>query len=266
MQYLINQIKNIFKIIFFLTFIFSLFISGCKTAEEVKKVDNIKELPIETIKPAITFKIATIDLSRTQTRYSKKSIHKLAKDLQDECIDILIIQSVTRYPELKNRVDLLKELKNFSEMNYKFLELENTSGRLVGNALFSIYPIQNYNNEELVINGKKFLLMNTSIDIGIPNILIVTLPSVQIKTDAGFKILTDNLINISNNFLTKYFIAVGNIFKNSSLSIRPEDEIDVCIDSFLYKKSIKLEKEKVKTTDLGKLIICEFGVYQNTNN
>lgn len=150
-------------------------LAGCKPSEEPTKPEKIDPItmPKEPI-PAITINLATINLSKFNTLYHKNDLIKLGKIIKREDIQILTMQSVTRYPELPKRLDIIGEIKNLTDMNAKFGETENNSGRQSGNAVFSIYPIKNFENLEYRSYNNISTALGVTIDAGVGNLFVVS--------------------------------------------------------------------------------------------
>lgn len=224
-----------------------LIIIGCKQAKEVQKEE--KTAPPNAIikEPAFKFKIAAIELPLKTTKYSLKSIEELANKLKNENVDIFTIKSVTRYPELRDRIDLLDELKKKSDMRYKFFEIENNSGRQFGNAIFSIYPF--VSNDD---NPLKSINFGSSIDIGITNLYVLVTYS------------HSNLRNITNKLSHEHQIIVGNFSKDKN-QIPVDENYYIYSDSFLLKNNdeLKVLDSYSSQLQLGKITICEIGIYKN---
>ncbi len=234
---------------------------GCKPVKEV--VENRVELPppLKTLEPAITLNIASLDLSTYPTKTTKQSVQNLAVALKAEDVQVIAIQSVTRYPELKNRVDFVSELQKATEMYFKFGETQNYSGRQTGNAIFSIYPFRASENFEF----KKFKSLsnslNVTIDVGIANLLVSSLAIPEKLSSNEKKYFVSELNKIHSNFNSPPFIIIGNI--NSKVLNDADYNI---AGSIAHRQTDTLALLETRTigTEFGKIMISKFGLFYKT--
>lgn len=233
---------NVYKII-----LISIFLIGCRETKEIQREEKIPPSTSAIKVPDFKFKIASIQLSTHTTKYSLKSIDEIVTKLKNENIDILAIKSATRYPELSNRIDLLGEVKKKTDMKYKFFEIENNSGRQLVDAIFSIYPFIAGDNSFL-----KFIPTGSIIDIGVTNLYVSIISSDK------------NLNDLTNRLNSGYQIFVGD-FRNDILQKVDNDQFNKYLDTFLIKKhdELKVINHYTVQIQLGKIMICELGIYQN---
>ncbi|MDI6802837.1 MAG: hypothetical protein QME58_03195 [Bacteroidota bacterium] len=239
-------------------------LAGCKPVKEV--VEDRVELPppLKTLEPAITINIASIDLSDYPTKTAKKSVQNLATALKAAEVQIVTLQSVTRYPELKNRVDFIFELQKATEMFFKFGEIQNYSGRQTGNAIFSIYPFRASENSEF--NNFKSLStsLNATIDVGVANLLVSSLAIPEKLSSNEQKYFVSELNKIHSNFNLPPFIITGNI---NSINLKLLNDADYNIDGFVAHRQTEtltlLETHSIET-EFGKIMICKFGLFNKT--
>lgn len=237
-------------------------IDGCKSAKEVveKKVEPIPPLP-KTLEPAITINIASLDLSNYPTKIAKQAVKNLATALKATDLQIVAIQSVTRYPELPNRVDFVSEFQKATEMYYKFGETQNFSGRQIGNAIFSIYPFHVSENFEFKNFKSLSTSLNATVDVGIANLLVSSLAIPDKLSSNEQKYFISELDKIHSNFNSPPFIITGNI--NSKVL----NDANYNIAGGIFHRqteAITLLETDTLETEFGKIMICKFGLFNTT--
>jgi hypothetical protein len=257
-------------------------LAGCKPSEEPAKPEKIDPIimPKEPI-PAIIINLATINLSKLNTLYHKNDLIKLGEIIKLEDIQILTVQSVTRYPELPKRLDIIEEIKNLTDMNAKFGETENNSGRQSGNAVFSIYPIKNPDNMEYKSYNNLSTALGVTIDAGIGNIFVVS-------TSVPLHLTTESLselISFREKHLCSTGIITGNFgeslsnnFKNSGTINYDKTKIEFVTTSLIKRKgyyrylfyfrddSIKILDKKIVDTPIGLVFVYKFGLFNDINS
>lgn len=247
--------------VFSCTILVLLTLAGCQPVKEV--VEDRVELPppIKTYEPAITINIASLDLSNYPTKIAKQSVQKLADALKVADVQIVTVQSVTRYPELKNRVDFIIELQKATEMYFKFGETQNFSGRQTGNAIFSIYPFRASENFEFKNFKSLSTSLNATIDVGVANLLVSSLAIPEKLSSNEQKYFVSELNKIHSNFNSPPFIITGNI--NSKVLYNADYKIDGCV-AYRQTETLTLLKTHTIGTEFGKIMICKFGLFNKT--
>jgi hypothetical protein len=114
--------------------LFALMFSGCPSTKEIKKE--------EAFKPELTLTVASLNLASFNRRMEKKDVAALVRVLKREQVDILAVQSITRYPGLDTRLDFVKELSAAGDLRQAFGEMVNSGGKQTGNAVFSSFPMR----------------------------------------------------------------------------------------------------------------------------
>lgn len=260
------------------TIIFVFLLSGCKPTEEVEKIELITK-PKEP-SPAIIINLATINLSKFNTLYKINELTKFAEIIKQEDIQILTVQSLTRYPDIPKRLDFIDELKSLTDMSAKFGETENNSGRQRGNAVFSIYPINNFENMEY----KSYINLSTAfgvtIDAGVGNLFVISTSVPLYLTSESLS----ELINFREKYLNSLCLVTGNFgesmsgdFDNSGIEIYDKNKIEFVITSFdklnyyyrylFYFKNdnIKILSKKMVGTPFGSVPVYKFGLFNKIN-
>jgi len=126
-------------------------------------------------KPAITLKVATLDLFNLRKRIEKRDVEQFAKTLRQEQVEILAVQGIARYPTVKSRIDFVNELVVRTEMRHIFGQTVNNMGRQSGNAVFSIYPIRfNRNTEYELKSPNSESALQVAVDAGIKEVVIIS--------------------------------------------------------------------------------------------
>lgn len=243
------------------TIIFVFLLWGCKPAKEI--IENRVESPSlpKTPEPAITINIASLDLSAHPTKIVKQSVQNLAEALRVEDVHIVTVQSVTRYPDLKNRVDFIIELQKATEMDFKFGETQNFSGRQTGNAIFSIYPFQVSENFEFKQFKSLSTSLNATIDVGVTHLLVSSLAIPEKLSNIEQKYFVSVLNKIHSRFNSPPFIITGNI--NSKVLYNADYKIDRCV-AYRHSETLTLLETHTIGTEFGKIIIFKFGLFNKT--
>ena len=268
-----NRLKIILRSVT-LVIIVSFVIFGCKPPEEVKKTEKVEPFPAKEPTPAIIFNVATLNLSKSGTKYEKQSILRLAEIIKQEDIQIISLQGITRYPEISTRIDFIDELRQQTDMYQKFGETQNISGRLIGNAVLSAYPIKSSENFEYKKSKTLATALATSVDAGVGNVLFVstlllesispaekldcisTLEEIKKKYDSSFFIVTGNVSLLNKNNFNGLNLEYGDI-KNQNI-----------LPQMLYLANdvMKLLDAKKEETRYGILLIFKFGLFNQPVN
>lgn len=254
--------KMFFRILIFFLILFSgLIIDGCKPAHEVAENKVEPTPPPKTLEPAITFNIASLDLSKHPTKISQQSVQKLATVLKVGDVQVLALQSVTRYPELKNKLDIIIELQKATEMYFKFGETQNFSGRQIGNAIFSIYPFHASENFEFKNFKSLRTALNATVDVGVANLLVSSLTIPDKLSGSEQNYFVSELNKIHRNFNSPPLIVAGNI---NSVNRKLLSDADFNIKEGIAHRqteTLKLLETRIVGTDFGKIMICKFGLF-----
>ena len=219
-------------------------------------------------KPELVIQIASINLGSLTKRLEKKDIKKIADLLKREQIEILAVQSVTRYPGVTTRVDFVDELARQGELNSAFGEMVNNSGRQTGNVVFSSYPIRSKTNQPFDnVKSVKFEAATHAVIDGGTRALYVVCAQLPPKSEDQAAcisavstmskwekndavILTGNLADLEPANNPDKFLGVETTgMKNPGTRI-------------WYKgnESLKLISSKTLETDLGQMLVAQFGI------
>jgi hypothetical protein len=244
-------------------------LAGCGAPTTTEKV-TVAPKP-----PALTFGVASLNLSSFEKRMEKRDIDRFSSLLKSEQIDILSVQGITRYPGLSSRVDFVKELAATSDMRCTFGEMYNASGKQDGNAIFSIFPQRNNHSDTFdgVQSADFEAALQSSVDGGVKDIVVVStvLPPKASEADQAAClgiiekkslaqpgqpiILTGNLPS-SKKILGKepYRIAVDSA--NASNNVKENTRIWFSNDG-----SLKLMNTRTVETAFGPMVVARFGLY-----
>jgi len=250
-----------------------LILAGCSAPPTVSKSDG--SVPPQP-KLALSVKVACADLSGYGKRIEKKDIERFSAALKREQIEILAVQGITRYPNVKTRVDFASELASQMDMRHVFGESIDISGRQQGNAVFSIYPIRSNQKKEYdVPSAFAETALHVSIDAGVRDIAIVstrlpvkassdelakcmrTIAELQKSPDAPF-VVTGNLPTNKKSRDFGKFTDLQSSLPDGSAKLQSSHLWYVQGDLF------KVVNARTVKTDLGTLTIAEFGLYQQT--
>jgi endonuclease/exonuclease/phosphatase family metal-dependent hydrolase len=259
--------KNIHSYLL-LTFI----IIGCQSPKPIQKGEPpltpsvTKELVRE-----ITIRFASIDISKYTKRIEKSDMQQFAAQMKKDSIDIITIQGITRYPELKTRVDFVNELAAATEMRKTFGETINLSGRQNGNAVFAVYPIRSSENlqfEKLKSTGFE-AAMQTIVDCGAKDIVVISTHISDKATKEDIASIMTTLGRLTQTFPDHPIIISGNLESaEASRSMTAYDDIsadrNLNTPTVWYSKNdlLKVLEERSMSTVFGKMALINFGIYR----
>ena len=258
------------KLTYFAVFVVILFLSACSGPPQASKTDS--ELVQPTL--ATSIKIACIDLTKYSKRIEKKDVERFAAVLKREQVEVLAVQGITRYPNLKTRVDFVNELAAQSEMRHAFGESTDIMGRQLGNAVFSVYPIRSNKKREFdVPSAFSEYALRVAVDAGVRDVTIVStwLPlnapaddlSRCIRTITELRegaeipfIVSGNLPEIKKSRNTELFTDVQTSLADGSTKQLTSRMWYVQRDLF------RLIRAQTVKTEFGTMTVADFGLYQ----
>lgn len=247
-----------------------LFLCSCTTPPKVEK----EALPK---KPEITIQVASINLANLKKRIEQKNIIELVKILKSEQVDILAVQGISRYPGIASRVDFVNELSAKTEWRNAFGEMLNISGRQTGNAIFSAYPVLSHQNIswDRVKSTYFDAALQATVDAGVRPLTVVStqLPLKATKKELAqcLKLITamnpdtiDQLTIVTGNMPTEEIIRTTNSFAE----VPPPKFAKGTISRIWYSAntSIQLLASRSMETELGTLVIAQFGLLRQQNH
>jgi hypothetical protein len=250
------------------TFCGMLLLESCSTSPKTSKGETSAN---PQPKLAITVRVGSIDLSSLARRIEKRDIERFSTFLKREQIEILAVQGITRYPNVKTRVDFVDELAAQMDMRHSSGESIDISGRQRANAVFSMYPIRsNQKNGFDVPSAFYESALRVSIDAGVRDVVVVStrLPEKATSQDL---LKCIQIITRLQTIPHGPFIVTGNL--PVSKKIRDQDSfIDLrsllpegaSLSSHLWfaqSDLFKLLNARSVKTELGTLTVGEFGLY-----
>jgi hypothetical protein len=225
-------------------------------------------------KLATTVRIATLDLFNLKRRIEKKDIDRFVEVIKKEQVEVLAVQGISRYPNVKTRIDFVEEFPARADMRRVFGETIDMSGQQRVNAVFSIYPIQWSNKKEFEVPSAFYeSALQVSIDAGVKDVIIVstrlpekatakelvsctqTIAALQTKSDMPF-IVTGNLPLLSKVKAPESFADIK--------SALPADAGKTVTSRLWYAQGELFKPVSARTvkTELGTMTVVEFGLYQ----
>jgi len=201
----------------------------------------------------------------------------LIKILKSEQVDILAAQGISRYPGVTARVDFVNELSAKIDWRNVFGEMQNISGKQTGNAIFSVYPILSHQNFswDRVISTSFDAALQATVDAGARPLTIVStqLPSKATANERAqcSKLIaamnpdtTNQLTIVAGNMPTEEIIRTANSFAEV-----PLPEFAKSTSSRIWYSaniSIQLFASRSVETELGTLVIAQFGLSRQQNH
>jgi hypothetical protein len=226
-----------------------------------------------TRKPEIVLRIASLNFDNYHKRIEQRALTALAKVLKHEQVDVFAVQGISRYPGVASRIDFIDELSRITEWRNAFGEMMNVSGHQTGNAVFSSYPILSFQNQPFdhLKKGRFDASLQATIDAGVRSLAIV---SVHLPSQAAAEEETRCLRLITAlipDGKTQTTIITGNLpaseaIRVSSLltEVRQSKSHSSTIPRIWYSanSSFQLLSSHTVETEFGKLVIAQFGLFQ----
>ena len=244
--------------------------AGCSAPPRTTVPSTAKLSP----KLAITVKVASIDLFNLGRRIEKKDIERFAAVLKKEQIEVLAVQGIARYPNVKTRVDFVHELAAQTDMRPAFSEAIDMGGRQQGNAVFSVYPIRSNQTKAYdVPSAFSESALRVAIDAGARDMVVVStrLPgrasdddlTTCVRTIAGLQTTADMPFIVSGNLPAPKKVRESEMFTDVQSSLTAEAAKDLTTHVWYAQGNLfKLLNARVVKTELGTMTVSEFGLYQ----
>jgi len=245
---------------------------SCSSTKEIKKEEAPPPAPVKKpLVPEIIIQVASLDLSKHSGRIGKDDVQKLSDIIRKFKIDILALQGITRYPELKTRIDAVDELANQTGMRHAFGENITVNGRQVGNAIFSNYPMKSDTSTQFtgLLSANFESELQAIIDCGVRDVIVVSanLPENTGMTD---QVACVNQLSALNEFyIDTPIIVTGNLPRTDEVkqfARYSEARINGKALYLWYSRGglLKSLNVQVENSDLGTLIITEFGIFRKS--
>lgn len=240
-----------------------LFLIGCSSQPAQK--DGSGE------KPDITIQVGSLNLSSYNKRIERTELRKLSGILKKEQIEVLAVQGITRYPGVDTRADFVNELAKMADLNSAFGEMVNNSGRQMGNAVFSSYPIRSKFNQsfEKVKSAKFEAALQAVIDGGTREVHVVAaqLPKSSLEdqisciaaVSSSIKSEKSQAVILTGNLPTSERALGGSGFEDSHArsAANPENRI-----WYVSNEALKLISTRSVETEFGPMIVAKFGLFR----
>ena len=254
-----------------------LFLMSCAAPPKAAK-DETAIAAARPPKLALTLKVASLDLFGVGRRIEKKDIEKFSTLLKKEQVEVVAVQGITRYPNVKTRVDFVSELAAMADMRHAFGETIDISGQQRGNAVFSIYPIRSNLTKEFDVPSS-FLesALQVTVDAGVRDVRIVSTRFPEKTTSRDVTSCVQTLRELQKASESPFVVA-GNL--PAQRSVREKDafaDVRTVMDKdpgkamtsrmwFVSGELFKLLNARTLKTDLGTLTVVEFGLYQRSQH
>ncbi|MFH0990894.1 MAG: hypothetical protein V1799_12845 [bacterium] len=253
-------------------------LAGCSTAPTVKEDPKSEPPPrVEAPrKPDMTVVLASLNLANRSTRFEKKDLQQLAAVLKKEQVEIFSVQNISRYPTLTNRLDFYDELLVLTDMRGKFGEMSNVSGRIRGNAVFSIYPT--YGSKTTYFTGVRSAndeaLLQVVIDAGVRTIGIVSAALPEKATSEEQVKYLQMIVAANKELGAPPLILSGNLPQSEKVrslgaftQSAPSGK-KVSDNAVWYSSSGELVQSEARSieTALGTLLLARFGIFRQITN
>lgn len=251
-----------------------LFLVSCGVPPKAAKDETAAAAP-RPPKLMLTLKVASIDLYGLGRRIEKRDVEKFSTLLKKEQVEVLAVQGITRYPNVKTRVDFVSELAALADMRHAFGETIDISGQQRGNAVFSMYPIRSNVTKEFDVPSS-FLesALQVTVDAGVHDVRIVSTRFPEKATSRDVTSCVHTLRGLQKASESP-FVAAGNLpvqrssrEQDAFTDVRSAMETDPgkAMTSRVWYVSgelFRLLSARTVKTDLGTLTMAEFGLYQH---
>jgi len=253
-------------------FVIALVLTGCPAPESIQK--EIPPPPTtgkKPLAPDIVVKVASLNISKYSKKIERDDILKLSSQIKQDSIDILTIEGITRYPEIKTRVDIVEELASAAEMRKIFGETIMLTGRQNGNAVFSVYPIRSSEQTPYDrLHSANFEgTLQAVIDCGVRELVVVSTLVPEKASLNDLSIVSSTLGTFNNLYINRPIIISGNLPKSDDLralamydgtqQLRTEDA-----PCFWFSKngSLKLISQRTGHTVFGTISVVRIGIFR----
>jgi hypothetical protein len=244
----------------------TLYLCSCTTPPKAEK-------EVVPKKPETTIQVASINLAHHNKRIERNNVNEFVKILKSEQIEVLAVQGITRYPGLATRVDFVNELVAKIDWRNAFGEMLSVSGKQTGNAVFSVYPILSHQNFpwDNVKSSSFDAALQATVDAGTGSLIVVStqLPSKAtlheqaqcLKLIAAMNPDTAHrLMIVTGNLPMEEVIRTTNSYAEVPL---PESSRNVTSKIwFSLSTSLQLLSSRSVETELGTLVIAQFGIFR----
>ena len=257
----------------------SIFLMGCPGTQQTQAPPKpvIETKPPAPEKPAakklvLSFAIGSIDLTKgTGFRIERPHLEEMAAFAKKEGLDVVAMQGVARYPELKSRVDIVETFAAAANMAPAFGENSTISGRQTGNAIFTKFPIISQTNTPFTgISSTNFeSALQATVDFGEQQIVIVSAELPQNAPRNDLATCLSALDQFRTMYLTNPIVAAGN-FPHDDLAkqfaqftkINPQGPAGAPRIWFSASDSMTVLHETIVQSPLGPATVAHLGLYR----
>lgn len=251
---------------FFLMILFTVFyFIGCPSPKPIKTIPT----PGPSPEPPETFTITigSIDISNGKKKIEINDIKKFTQVIKKDSLDILTIQGMTRYPGLKNRIDIFNELTKSTEMISVFGETMTLSGRQSGNCIFSNYPIKSHESitYEKISSTRFEGALHTIIDCGERELVVISTQLPEKMTSRDKAIILSAIGSLQISYDNRPIFICGNLLNiqssNLLLTYKSVEQENLPIKCWYSNNgTVEIIKSNILQTTLGQMLSIKFKV------
>ncbi len=220
------------------------------------------------------FRAASLDLKDFPRKIEKRDIERFAAAIKKQNVDILTVQNIVNYPTIKDRINIDEEIRKKTGTYNVFGEAGGGSGRVIGNAVYSTYPIRS--NDNLPYKKLKSIGLEAAqfayIDAGTRPVYIVSTRVPEKVTDAEVMSCMKELITQKRNYQETPIAIFGNILKPANMQIVEDLQEPLEYNVVTYEQGgvsrkipfwfssgdLQVMSSNVISTDLGLTLVVEF--------
>jgi hypothetical protein len=243
----------------FVVLLFILAIGGCSSSQDVGD---------KTPEPYDTLTVGSLNIANLGRRIETNDVARLARIVREENLHVLSIAGITRYPQLRTRVDIVDEIASRIDMYSGFGESATISGRQTGNAVLSVYPIRSQRTTEYRgLQTKSFeSAFQAMVDCGLRDVMVVSTHLPEHPTNAEVAACVNTLASLRLEYSNYSMIIAGNLPTSSDrvkgFAVVRSTEGDVPVFWYSNDGSLRLVSQKRVKTPLGTMLVARFGIFR----
>lgn len=233
---------------------------GCVTTPKTTQTETAPP------KPELQLTVGSLNLTNLNKRIERTDIQRLWRILKAEKVEVLAIQNLSRYPGVATRVDLIQELARLADWRQAFGETADFSGRQVGNAVLSAYPIRSNANESFkgIRSAVNEGSLHAVIDGGVRDLLVVS-AQIPPKASAADQAACVKILRSSLGEARIPAIVGGNLPDNAEGFTAVEGAASP-MTRVVFDGSGTLRPSSTRTveTPLGPVVVVVFDLYRQS--
>lgn len=233
---------------------------GCVTTPKATQTETAPP------KPEIQLTVASLNLTNLNKRIERPDVQRLWQILKAEKVEVLAIQNLSRYPGVATRVDLLQELSKLADWRQAFGETVDFSGRQVGNAVLSAYPIRSNANEPFkgIRSAVNEGSLHAVIDGGVRDLLVVSV-HIPPKASAADQAACVKSLRASLGDARMPTIVGGNLPAKAD-GFTPVEGASSSTTRVMFDGNGVLQPSATRTVDtpLGPVVVVIFDLYRQS--